>query len=990
MKNCWNSFTILIVLLCSTLFVNAQQLNISDYSTTEDYQAAKQLAIGTKPVQSQNHQHPSTYPNVNNSVEQRSISSCWYPTDGTFTTLAENGTEVVTLDGGSMDDGYWGPIALPFTYTLYGVGYTDLYINTNGNVSFGGGFTAYTASGFPEATAPAMIAPFWSDVDLRSAAISNKLSYKIETGGGMDRIIITWEQVGYWLQNSVPDNTFQLILTDGNDPILGVGNNAQFAYGDMNWAVGDVSGANGFGAGAYGTAGAQANAGANYYQIGLFEFDDATYDGPVGANDGIHYLDSTCFITDISGLNTPPIANGFPSSTVNLCAGSTYNLSVSFSAPEVAQTTSTVVTNGTANVANWSTTINDGNLSTVDFSFTPDAGDVGSHTFTFTSTDDGAPIESTVETVTINVIAAPSPTITGDLDYCAGGSTTLDAGGGYVSYLWSPNSETTQTAVAAAAGNYTVTVDDGTCTGSTMVTVTENALPTPTITPGGPTTFCDGGSVSLDAGAGYSAYAWTPNSETSQSVSASASGTWTVTVTDGNGCQGSDNEVITVNSLPTPTITPDGPATFCDGGTVNLDAGNGYAGYAWTPNSESTQTINVTTSGTYGVTVTDGNGCQGTTNQVVTVNSNPTPTITPGGATTFCDGGSVSLDAGGGYAGYAWTPNSETTQAVSAAASGTWTVTVTDGNGCQGSDSEVITVNSNPTASITPSGATTFCDGGSVDLIASGAGGGTYSWSPTSETTPTITVSTSGTHTVTVTDLNGCTDTANETVTVNSNPTPSITPDGPTTFCDGSSVNLDAGAYTSYLWTTGSETTQTINVTTSGNYEVTVTDANGCTGTDTESITVNSNPTATIAGSTSYCTGFSSTLDAGAGYSAYSWSTGATTQTINATTADNPITVTVTDGNGCTDTSAPVTLTENTALTPIVTGATEYCAGSNTTLDAGAGYVSYSWTPNSETTQTITATAGTYTVTVVDGNGCSGTSANVAVSVCAEPPEDHT
>jgi hypothetical protein len=183
-----------------------------------------------------------------------------------------------------------------------------------------------------------------------------------------------------------------------------------------------------------------------------------------------------------------------------------------------------------------------------------------------------------------------------------------------------------------SAGSYTVRVrvTDSCAAGAQVaeadVPITVNALPAPTITPDGPTTFCDGSSVTLDAGV-WTSYSWSTGA-TTQTINVTASGSYTATVTDGNGCSGtSAPETVTVNALPTPTITPDGPTTFCEGGSVTLDAG-AWPGYSWST-GETTQTINVTASGSYTVTVTDGNGCSGTSApEVVTVNANPTPVIT--------------------------------------------------------------------------------------------------------------------------------------------------------------------------------------------------------------------------------------------------------------------------------------------------------------------------------------------------------------------------
>ena len=117
--------------------------------------------------------------------------------------------------------------------------------------------------------------------------------------------------------------------------------------------------------------------------------------------------------------------------------------------------------------------------------------------------------------------------------------------------------------------------------------------------------------------------------------------------TDVNGCIGiSAAETVTVNTNPTPALTPSGATTFCDGGSVDLDADAGFSTYAWSTGA-STASITVTTAGSYDVTVTDVNGCIGTTAaEAVTVNANPTPALTPSGTTTFCDGGSVDFRCG--------------------------------------------------------------------------------------------------------------------------------------------------------------------------------------------------------------------------------------------------------------------------------------------------------------------------------------------------------
>ena len=135
-----------------------------------------------------------------------------------------------------------------------------------------------------------------------------------------------------------------------------------------------------------------------------------------------------------------------------------------------------------------------------------------------------------------------------------------------------------------------------------------------------------------------------------------------------------------------------------------MDAGAGYSTYLWS-NNETTQTIEVTSSGNYGVFVTDVSGCSGSDNVNVAVNQNPEPTI--GGSTTYCVGGSTILDAGVGYASYIWN-NTEITQSITASTQGIYSVEVADQNGCTGTAS----VDVEESTSLNPviSGSLAFCE----------------------------------------------------------------------------------------------------------------------------------------------------------------------------------------------------------------------------------------------------------------------------------------
>ena len=413
------------------------------------------------------------------------------------------------------------------------------------------------------------------------------------------------------------------------------------------------------------------------------------------------------------------------------------------------------------------------------------------------------------------VSAAPPASVTasGPLNFCPGQSVTLSAPAGY-SYLWS-NGATTQSITASTAGSYTVTVSQNGCSSTSAAQVVAvGSSPPATVTASGPTTFCQGSSVTLSAPAGYT-YLWSDGT-TAQSITASTAGSYSVTVTS-NGCSStSAAQTVVVNPVPPSTVTASGSLTFCQGGSVSLSAPTGYS-YLWSSGA-TTQSITAFAAGSYSVTVS-ANGCSSTSAPLaVTVNPNPPANVVASGPLTFCQGGSVALVAPSGYA-YVWS-NGATTQTINAVASGSYTVTVY-GNGCSSTSAPVqVSVVPNPSAAVTASGPLTFCQGGSVTLVA--PAGATYLWS-NGAVTQSITATASGTYSVVVSS-NGCsTGSSVQQVTVLPTPPATVAASGALTFCVGGSVVLTAPAGYSYSWNTGA-TTASITATTSGTYSVVVSD----------------------------------------------------------------------------------------------------------------------------------------------------------------------
>jgi len=601
---------------------------------------------------------------------------------------------------------------------------------------------------------------------------------------------------------------------------------------------------------------------------------------------------------------------------------------------------------------------------------------------------------SSTTTVTVNPIpSAPTITPGGPTTFCTGGSVTLTSSStsGNQWYLnGNPiGGETGQQYIATASGSYTVTETVSGCESpqSSAVVVTVNPLPaTPTITPGGPTTFCQGGSVTLTSSSA-SGNQWFLNGnpiggETNQNYVATASGNYAVQVTDGNGCVSamSSTTTVTVNPIPSaPTITPGGPTTFCQGGSVTLTSSVAI-GNQWYLNGnpiggETNQNYIATASGSYTVTQTV-SGCESAQANAVVVTVNPlpaTPTITPGGPTTFCTGGSVTLTSSSA-SGNQWFLNGnpiggETNQNYVATASGNYTVQVTDGNGCVSAASAPTTVTVNPipsTPTITPGGPTTFCQGGSVTLTSSSATGNQWylNGNPIGGATGQQYIATaSGNYTVVVT-ASGCSSAPSSATTVTVNPipaTPTITPSGPTTFCQGGSVTLTSSSASGNQWylngnPIGGATAQQYIASVAGDYTVVVT-TNGCSSaaSATTTVTVNPNPDATITAPASVVSGSTgnaaSVASAGAG-ATYAWSITNGTITAGNNTPNITFTagaagtltlqVTVTTAAGCSDTKSAnvnVTALPTVTVTSVIPPAGKTTGGKNVTIN-GSGFQS--------------------------------------------------
>ncbi len=457
-----------------------------------------------------------------------------------------------------------------------------------------------------------------------------------------------------------------------------------------------------------------------------------------------------------------------------------------------------------------------------------------------------------------------------------------------------------------------------------------------------------GAIYSVPAVTGATSYTWTysgtgatftptsaRDSVTINFSTAATSGTLSVTANAGCGSSTAQTKAITVNALPANTVTTNtGGTSVCSGGSITLVGltAMGYT-YQWLLNNglvtgATNATYTTGATGSYRVRVTDANGCSDTsTATVITSGTVPTlPVISPATAQSFCPGGhavlSITKLAGNTYQ---WLKNSaavgDTLATDTVTAAGIYTVKATSGSGCSDTSAGVtVTVNTLPGDTVTASGTLSLCTGGSVVLTSTVVSGGSYQWlnngaAISGAITNTYTATAAGSYSVKVTGSNTCTDTSTaKVVTVNAYPADTVSASGALTFCAGGSVTLTVNSTTgaTYQWLkNGTAISGAISNTyianTSGTYTVNVAN-NGCGDTSAvKTVIVNPLPIPVV-------TETNRVLSTGV-FVTYQWNlngsavSNATSSTFTVVT-NGIYTVTVTDGNGCSNTSAPDTVVD--------------------------------------------------------------------------------
>ncbi len=519
------------------------------------------------------------------------------------------------------------------------------------------------------------------------------------------------------------------------------------------------------------------------------------------------------------------------------------------------------------------------------------------------------------------------------------------------------------------------------------------------------------GSATVVAAGGSAPYTylWTPGGQTNATATGLSAGTYTVTVTSSGGCSTTTAVVTLTGSNLTVTANPTDVKCNgqCDGIASTsqvIVGGTAPFTYAWTPSGGTNATATGLCPGTYTCVVHDHSGCSGTA--IATITQPPVLTATVSQVNDKCNGGatgSATVIPGGGTPGYTylWAPGGQTNATATGLTAGSYTVTVTDANGCQ--IQEIYNITQPPPMTVTVTGiGNENCGGGATGTISISVAGGanpyTYLWNPGGGTNQNATGLTAGSYTVTVTDNNGCTQTATATIT-QPVPVTALTTVTGNILCNGGkgSAQVTPGGGTpgyTYLWTPTGGTGPSAGNLSAGTYTVTVTDAHGCTGTATVTITQPPVVTANISASTNVsCSGGANgtaTLTAGGGTPGYTyiWNPGGNTNATATGLSAGMYTVTVTDANGCTATTT-VLIIQPPIVTATIAGSTQVScnggANGTATVNGGGGTPGYTylWNPGGNTNATATGlSAGTYTVTVTDANGCTGTTTADDCSAC--------
>ena len=564
-------------------------------------------------------------------------------------------------------------------------------------------------------------------------------------------------------------------------------------------------------------------------------------------------------------------------------------------------------------------------------------------------------------TATTAIVVNPLPNlaISGATMICFGGSTTLTATGANT-YTWSNSSNSNAIAInPSSTTSYTISGTNGFGCSTSLVQNVIVLNTSPVVSANSTnTSVCIGNQTSLYGG-GATTYAWSGGITDNTAFSPASSGSYTVT--GYNACGSGTNSIyVTVNGLPNITASASSNSV-CAGNVATLNGGGGVS-YSWTGGVTNNSAFVPSSTSSYTVTGTDANGCQNTASKTIIVN--PLPSIVAHVTNSVVCLGNTTTFYGSGGLSYTWSGGITNNSAFAPGTSATYVVTGTDGNGCQNTASESVTVIQVPALTANAS-SPAVCSGNYVTLSASGAL--SYTW--TGGATNNVAFVPGATATYTVYGSNSCGTTSN-VVSVTVNPSPNVTANANSTVtCYNTPITLYGGGASTYTWSSGITNNVAFAPTSSASYTVTGTDANGCQNTAVKTLTVVSLPVVTASASSSaFCLGNTTILNGG-GASTYTWSGGALNNTAFSPTITTAYTVTGTATSGCKNTAVKTLTVYQLPIVYAYVSSPVICK-SNSTSFFGNGANTYTWSGGISngaiifpTVTTTYSVSGTNTVT---------------------------
>jgi hypothetical protein len=637
---------------------------------------------------------------------------------------------------------------------------------------------------------------------------------------------------------------------------------------------------------------------------------------------------------------------------------------------------------------------------------------VAAGTYTLNVTD-----AKSCATQTTVIITQPSPlSVSAGVTNvsCNGGNNgiiSISPAGGTAPYLHTlfPGNIVSSNFSSLSPGNYTVVTSDGNnCQNTTTLNLSQPTNMSSVLSNTNSNCGFQNGAASVSITSGGVppfTYQWLPTGGNSSVASNLFAGSYSVTVYDANGCLASN--IINVNDVEGPVVTMASSTNVsCFGGAngsavATFTGGSGPAyTYSWSPSGGNSLTATGLSVGNYVIKVTDNLGCIGLATSPLITQPLPMGSIVTSSPVSCFAGsnGSAAVIPSGGTPGYTyqWFPGAVTTQNITSLSAGNYTVIVKDTYSCTSTATIAVT---QPASSIalTVSSNSVSCFGASDGSAGANASGGTfpysYLWNGIGVNGSVLSTIPAGNYSVTSTDFNGCVIT--KTVTVIEPAPISITMNSVNSNCSNASGQASVsviggvGPY-NYLWSPNGGSSALATNLLSGNYTVTVSDANGCITLNNVNVSNNPPPVASVAGVGDVtCFGGSTgtatvNVTGGTGPFTYSWSPAGGSSVIGTNLTIGIYTVQVVSANGCTVQAISPLITQPLPIVSVVSTTQVSCFGG---ANGSAGVIptggtpgySYQWLPGGAVTQSITSlNSGNYTVIVKDTYSCTSTS-SVAV-----------